>query len=125
MFVGRVQVNVAEPSETSQLRRRKLYADVNSLGSHSGGDAELELLGFLKEVRCEITWVERSGNKDVGLRKLMSPPISSTVTHVMDLFLEDAVRSFLIVGHDEPVRGRQLTFRIALPTRGPAVSTTR
>lgn len=61
--------------------------EVDVVGSDTSGDTELELLGLGDEVGGKITGVKGSGDEDLNLGQL---------------FLEDRVRSLLVIGDNEP-----------------------
>ena len=49
--------------------------DLDSLGSNTGSDCQLELLGLFEKLSSEVSRVERGGNQDLSLG-----PKSASVT---------------------------------------------
>lgn len=41
--------------------------EINVVGAYTCSDTELELFGFLDEIRGEVSWVEGGRNEDLGL----------------------------------------------------------
>jgi len=83
-LVGGVEVNVAR---TVSDKREATDGSVYSLGTDTGSDTELEVLGLGHDLLGEVGGVEGSGDEDVG---------------VDNVLLELRLGSLLVVGDNEP-----------------------
>ena len=66
VLVGSIQIDVACCQLGISLQKGNL------LGSDTGSDCELELLCLLKEISSEVSWVEGSGDQNLGLSRQLS-----------------------------------------------------
>ena len=71
------------------------------VGTDTSGDTELEVLGLLHNLGCQVARVEGSSDQDLSLELMIRTACGDwsfiTWTHIDDILLEERIGAFLVV----------------------------